>query len=194
MLAREVEWTVIDFESTGHVKGLPNEPWQIGMVRVSGGAVVEGDEGCFETLLRTGDRPFHPQAPGRHDELREQIALSPTLHEIWPDIVRTWLARPLVAHNVGTEKSILRAAAPLHPFGPWVDTLRILRHAYPDMESHGLGEAIGILGLESRVGGLAPGRAAHDALFDAYACAVVLEHILSLPGWQDVSLRALETL
>jgi DNA polymerase III epsilon subunit-like protein len=38
---------------------------------------------------------------------------------------------------------------------------------------------------------LCPGRAAHDALYDAVACAVLLEHLLHLPAWTQCSLDTL---
>ena len=56
--ARDVEIVVVDFEGTGVVEGYPDEPWQVGMVRVRGGRVVVGEQ--FESLLRVGDRPFSP--------------------------------------------------------------------------------------------------------------------------------------
>jgi DNA polymerase III epsilon subunit-like protein len=37
-----------------------------------------------------------------------------------------------------------------------------------------------------------PGRTAHDALCDAAACALLLEKIISLPGWENVTVEALK--
>jgi DNA polymerase III epsilon subunit-like protein len=54
-----------------------------------------------------------------------------------------------------------------------------------------LDEAVEALGLAARVRALCPGREAHDALYDAFACAVLLEHFLGLPGWERVTVEAL---
>ncbi|HPB10660.1 MAG TPA: hypothetical protein PLT74_05315, partial [Kiritimatiellia bacterium] len=81
--------------------------------------------------------------------------------------------------------------APLHRLGPWVDTLTLVRHTYPSLASNALDEVTDALSLRARVETLCPGRAAHDALYDACACAALLEHVLSLPGWERVTVDAL---
>ena len=191
MKARDAILTVLDFESTGAVQGLPDEPWQVGMVEMREGRVT----GHFhESYLRVAaGRPFNPYAPGRHAELRGVLASAPALSELWP-VWKPWLeGRPLAAHNIGTERKFLLRAAPLHQLGPWVDTLRLARRVRPDLEGHSLREVAEALGIAERTRGLCPGRDWHDALFDAFASALILEHCLDLPGWQDVSIEALST-
>ncbi len=187
--ARCACFTVIDFETTGSVEGYPVEPWQIGMVRISCGRISAGD--YFESLLRVGERPFNSRAPGRHTVLRAEIATAPTIHDLWPEL-QVWVRGcPMVAHNVGTERGVLAHAAPLHRIGPWVDTLMLTRRAYPGLASKALEDVTRDLGLEARVRSLCPGRGPHDALYDAFACAALLEHFLSLPGWERVTVEAL---
>lgn len=187
--ARAACFAAVDFETTGSVAGYPVEPWQVGVVRVRQGRVCEGES--FESLLRVGDRPFNPRAPGRHALLREQLAAAPSPGELWPALDGWLTGAPLVAHNAGTERGVLSRLAPLHRFGPWVDTLALVRHAYPALASKALEDVMGSLGLSGRVEALCPGREAHDALFDAFACAVLLEHLLALPGWERVTVQAL---
>ena len=179
-----IDALAVDFETTGHVPGFPNEPWQIGLVPLIGG-VVEAD-GMFDSLLNIGERPFNKYAPGRHAQLRAQLAVAPTLHCLWPDLFRRLCGLPLVAHNIGTERSILSANAPLHVFGPWIDTLPLARRAWPGLESYALEHLVNCLGLDVAVSGLCPGRGPHDALYDASACAVLLLHLLEQPGWRDI--------
>ncbi len=188
-LARECVFSVLDFETTGSVAGWPVEPWQLGIVTFRKGCV--SSESSYETLLRVGERPFNPQAPGRHAQLREELEEAPTPGELWPEISERLCNRPLVAHNIGTERSVLAKMAPLHRFGPWIDTLTLTRRYYPALESKALDEVIPCLGLDSKLALLCPGREAHDALYDAFACAVLLEYFLSLPGWENVTLGAL---
>lgn len=181
--------TVLDFETTGAVAGYPVEPWQVGAVRMRGGRVCAVE--TFESLLRVGERPFNPRAPGRHAQLRAELAVAPAPAELWPELAGWVAGVPLVAHNVGTERGVLARMAPLHRFGPWIDTLALTRHAFPGLASKALDDVTEALGLTARVAALCPGRGAHDALYDAVACGVLLEHLLALPGWERVTVEAL---
>lgn len=188
-LACRARFVVLDFETTGAVAGWPVEPWQVGLVCVDDGCIqAEG----FESLLRVApDRPFNPHAPGRHAQVRDRLAAAPTLTELWPVLARHLAGVPLVAHNTGTERTLLAQALPMHRLGPWLDTLRLVRRYYPGLASAGLGDVIEVLGLRPRVAQYCPGRETHDALYDAFACAVLLEHFLRLPGWERVTLPGL---
>jgi DNA polymerase III epsilon subunit-like protein len=187
--ARHACFSVVDFETTGSVEGYPVEPWQLGIVRVREGRVC-ADE-AFESLLRVGDRPFNPRAPGRHAQLRDALAAAPAPGAVWPELSGWLTGVPLVAHNAGTERTLLNKLAPLHRLGPWVDTLLLVRRAYPGLASKALDDVVNALGLAERVRSLCPGRDAHDAFYDAFACAAVLEHFLGLPGWERVTVEAL---
>jgi DNA polymerase-3 subunit epsilon len=182
-----VSFTAIDFETTGSVQGYPVEPWQIGVVTVS----AEGEHTCWESLLRVGDRPFHPQAPGRHEKLRDQLADSPTLEECLTRLRTSCVGVPLVAHNAATEKGVLSNSLPLESFGPWIDTLKLARSAWPDLSSYKLEDLIQTFDLEADLNKWLPGREPHDALYDAAASARFLQHLLSQPGWGDVDLDTL---
>ena len=177
----DLEITVLDYESTGVFAGYPNEPWQIGMVSLKAGKVVL--DSMFGSLLRVdAGRPFNPHAPGRHAMLRNEIAEAPAPQDLWPQIKPRLLGRPLCAHNAATEKKFLRAMAPMHTFGPWIDTLRIARRVWPDGSSYSLGDLVAGLDLKPRVDALCPELAVHDALYDAVASAMLLEHLLGQPG------------
>lgn len=187
------EITVLDYESTGSLAGYPNEPWQIGMVSLSAGRVDAG--AMFESLLRVdANRPFNPHAPGRHALLRDAIAAAPTQEELWPRIKHRLTGLPLCAHNVATEKKFTRSAAPMHRFGPWIDTLKIARKVWPGCPSYALEDLIVRFDLRQRVDLLCPGRMAHDALYDAVASAMLLEFLLEQPGWGNVAVGELLSL
>ena len=119
-------WVAVDFETTGAVEGWVDQPWQIGVARFESGSCVEPWE---RYLGVPKERPFNTYAPGRHAQLRDQLAEEPDLAGCWPE----WRARlqgvVLVAHNAGTEKRVLREAVPMARFGPWVDTLVLARAA-----------------------------------------------------------------
>ncbi len=189
----DAEITVLDFESTGSMRGFDNEPWQIGMVSLKQGRVDA--ESMFESLMRIDiNRPFNPHAPGRHALLREEIAVAPSTQELWPQIMRRLTAFPLCAHNVATEKKFTRLMAPMHRFGIWIDTLRMARKVWPGCPSYALEDLIVMLDIKSRVDECCPGREAHDALYDAIASAALIEHLLEQPGWEGLSIGELASL
>ncbi len=164
-------FVAIDFETTGSVKGWPNEPWQVGFVEIGSDGPVAGSQ--REHLLKTApERPFSPRAPGRWAQLRGELAAAPAFMDVWPELASSLVGVPLVAHNASTERTILEKRAPLTRFGPWVDTLRIVRRFWPLMESFALGDVVRTFGLQAQVDALCPGRTWHDALYDACAGTV----------------------
>lgn len=169
----------LDFETTGSVKGWPNEPWQLGVVEIENGEVVAGS--TWETWFRVAaDRPFSPRAPGRWAEIRGELAAAPAFMDLWPELTARLVGVPLVAHNAATERTILVKRAPLTPFGPWIDTLKLVRTFWPLMKSYALGDLVRTFDLQSRVDALCPGRTWHDALYDACAGAVLCCHVMKL--------------
>ena len=172
----------LDFETTGTVAGFPNEPWQLGIVAIEDGKVLPCTK--WETFFRVdAARPFSPRAPGRWAELRNELDAAPAFMETWPELAERLVGVPLVAHNAATERTVLEHRAPLTPFGPWIDTLRLVRKHWPILKSYALGDLIRTFGLERDVLALCPGRTWHDALFDACAGAVLFCHVRRLvPG------------
>lgn len=79
----------------------------------------------------------------------------------------------------------------MHQFGPWIDTLRIARKAWPDCSSYALEDLIAVLGLQQRVDEFCRDRRAHDALYDAVASAMLLSHLLEHPDWKSITLAEL---
>ena len=179
-------FVAIDFETTGSVQGWPVDPWQIGLASWDG----EGWE-LWESWLRVGERPFHPQAPGRYEQIRDQLAEAPTLEQLLPVLRERLQGRVLVAHNRSTEQGVFRRAVPLENWGPWIDTLSLYRRAWPGQKSYRLMELLRGQGLEEELQTLCPGREAHDALYDALASGLLLRKLLAQPGWEAVALERL---
>lgn len=187
MLIRETPLTVIDFETTGSVPGFDTEPWQVAAVVLKNGRVDPRQ--TFESLVRVDiNRPFNAYAPGKHHKLREEIAAAPEVYKVWRKLEGWVTGCPLAAHNVAVEKKFLRQMAPMHRFGPWIDTLTLARQAWPEAPSHKLEDLIAGLKLETRIRELCMRGDAHDALYDAVACAVLLEHLLTQPGWEQLAI------
>jgi len=187
MFIRETNLTVLDFETTGSVPGFDTEPWQIGAVVLENGRVALDQ--TFDSLIRVdANRPFNAYAPGDHHKRRDEIAAAPAVSNVWKNMEGWMTGRPLVAHNISVEKKFLRKMAPMHRFGPWVDTLKLARQAWPDAPTHKLEDLIAGLSLTDRVRECCPSGEPHDALYDAVACAVLLEHLLEHPGWKNIEI------
>ncbi len=188
-LARHDTYTVLDFETTGVVQGYISEPWQIGAVTFKKGRILKHHK--LNKLLKVGDRPFNLYAPGRHQELRPRLKRAKQLSEYWEKLQPLLLNRPLVAHNIGTEKKVLRNAFPIHQFGPWIDTLKLSRLAYPTLPSHKLEALVYYLDLQDRINDFCPELVAHDAYYDAVASAALLEKLLATKAWKQVTTQDL---
>ena len=181
-------FAAIDFETTGSVAGFPVEPWQVGVVYFS-----PGEEPVFwESLLQIGSRPFHPKAPGRHAQIRDELAQAPRLEECLPELRRLCVSCPLLAHNVATEKKCLRQSLPMERFGPWLDTLKLSRAAWPGLPSYKLEDVLASLRVMEKMHEQFPEREAHDALYDAYGSGLILQHLLDQEAWREVSVGLLE--
>lgn len=162
----------IDFETTGSVKGYPNEPWQLGWVELASGGVNEASPGeCYFHVDRA--RPFSSRAPGRWALLREMLNDAPSFQEQEPNLSSFLAGSILIAHNAATERTVLMHQAPLTQFGPWFDTLRLARYMWPKLQSYQLGSLIEQFQLVKQVDKLCPARTWHDALYDACAGAVL---------------------
>ncbi len=186
-------FTALDFETTGSVPGFRNEPWQIGLctLRLEGPQPPLVDDIAGSWLRVAPSRPFNRHAPGRHAQLRDVLAEAPSLPDLWPSLEPRLAGVPLVAHNVGTERSMLADAFPLHPFGPWIDTLALARLAWPGLPSYALEDLAPQLGLLDDLRSLCPHAAPHDARYDAVAAALLLGRLLTLPEWDALSLDEL---
>jgi DNA polymerase III epsilon subunit-like protein len=190
----ELTFTVLDFETTGTVKGFISRPWQLGAVLVRG-TQLSLTEGCFDTLLRVPeDYPFSKYAPGTYAAQRAAIATAPDILTVWPALHAQLSCTIPVAHNAATERTQLARLAPMTRYPHWVDTLTLSRKIYPSLTSFALDDLIPALGLTPQLQQLVPNRAPHDAYYDAVACALLLIHILSLPGWSTLTLGDLQTL
>ncbi len=192
--ARDCTYLALDFETTGHVAGFQNLPWQLGAVTLVRGTLsLEAPR--FDTFLGVPlAHPFARHTPGQHRANREAIAEAPPFYEVWPALHARLAAAIPTAHNISTERTLLRRFAPMTNYPMWVDTLPLARHAYPGLGAYSLEALIPRLGLQERLLQLVPGRAPHDAFYDAVACALLLEHLLSLPGWGELPIGALAAL
>ncbi len=163
----------IDFESAGAARGRTDAPVQIGLATWT---PADLSRDTFVSYLRV-DQEIHWSAARVHGITAADLTDAPALAMLWPEIRRRMDSAVVVAHGKGTEKRFLRAF-PGHRFGPWIDTLLLARAAWPELPDHSLGALCEALVLGDAVRALVPEKSWHDALFDAAASLVLLEHLI----------------
>ncbi len=166
MRVSELKLAGLDFETSeyGPDSGSGGEPVQIGIAVMDAGTLMPHLSFCHD--LESGN-------PSAYTAL-------------WPDIHARLAGRWIVAHGMGTEKKMLRAF-PTHGFDPWIDTLKLTRRLYPKQSSHRLGDLVRLFRLEEELARLHPGRAWHDALYDATATLLLLRHCIHSAGLDNAS-------
>lgn len=176
-LISSCRFCAIDFESAGAARGRTDTPVQVGLAVGTPGTGVRADA-HFVSYLKC-DQPIQWSAQRVHGITPEDLADAPALAMLWPEIQQRLRGAVVVAHGKGTEKRFLRAF-PGHGFGPWVDTLLLARAAWPEMPEHALGPVCDALGLTTQVRDSVPGKSWHDALFDAAASLILLNHLIDV--------------
>jgi DNA polymerase-3 subunit epsilon len=172
-LVRHSRFTAIDFESAGAARGVADSPVQVGLASWS---LADGHGNNFVSYLMT-DRPVQWSARKVHGIGPEDLKDAPSLLSLWPELKVRLAGAVVVAHGKGTEKRFLRAF-PGHGFGPWIDTLLLARAVWPELPDHSLGALCTQRCLTEKVRSIVPGKSWHDALFDAAASLVLLEHLV----------------
>lgn len=170
-------WLVIDFEGTTPAH-YPAEPIEVGAVllRFDGARLVEVRR--FEALIRP---PAHAPITGfdfaQTGITAAMVTDQPSAETVLAgfDAILTDPPYVTVAHHAPTEAGILTRyahACPTLAAAPMLDTLRLARHAYPELASHTLDALLTHLGIPVSAG-------RHRALPDAAATADVLQRLLT---------------
>jgi DNA polymerase-3 subunit epsilon len=150
---------------------------QIGIVGFRDGQEVF----AWETLVDPRDE-FSPFNIGIHGITARQVAGQPSFADLHPIIDSHLSGRITVAHS-WFDKGALGAACRVgeRPVieANWLDSVRVAKQAWPQLESHRLNVLASFLGIEHRH---------HDALSDARAAGMVIlraiEHTgIDLQGW-----------
>jgi DNA polymerase III epsilon subunit-like protein len=115
---------------------------------------------------------------------------------------------PFCAHNASFEHHLLKAVWPyprmspdfanpgksVASWGPWIDTLRLYELAFPMLADHSLGALLETFGLAEQLDIISADycpparRHFHCALYDALGSAMLLQHLGSLDGFEDLTL------
>lgn len=173
MTVSQIPFAAIDFESAGIRKGGTEVAVQIGVAHMRDGVLGES----FTSFLAT-DQPITWSAQKVHGIRLEDLKGAPELPALWPRLKGLLEGHWVVAHGAATEKRFLRAF-PFHGFGPWLDTLKLARAAWPALDSYALGDLIVTLGLEEELRAACPKFRWHDALSDALASLILLRRLIT---------------
>lgn len=175
MLKLPIDYTVIDFETTG-LSPLDNEIIEIGAVAVRNSTVVDS----FSMLVKPRV-PISPFISSLTGITNEAVKNAPNIENCLPELLDFIGDDVVIGHNVTFDLGFLNAACERctgRSFpNDYVDTLRISRKLYPQERHHRLCD------LEKRFG--LKNDSAHRALSDVmltYECyRIMQQHVASIP-------------
>ena len=170
-------WLVIDFEGSTPA-GYPAEPIEVGAVllRLDGARLVEVRR--WAALIRPpAQAPITGFDFAQTGITAAMVADQPSAEAVLAGFDATLTEPPYVtvAHHAPPEAGILARhahACPTLAGAPMLDTLRLARHAYPELASHTLDALLVHLGIPIPAG-------RHRALPDVAATAEVLQRLLT---------------
>ena len=158
------DYIVLDTETTG-LSPDTDKIIEIGMVRVVNDEMVN-QNGTFINP----ERPISASASKVNGIKAADVKQAPTYSQIAPSIGRLLIGNTVVAHNADFDlRFICRMLSDAGLDGEirYIDTMRLSRELFPEMENHKLGTLCASFGID-------PGNA-HRAVDDSVACYHVLQ-------------------
>jgi len=167
---RELQYAIVDVETTGGGWSRGHRITEIAAVRVRGdGSVV--DE--FRTLVNP-ERPIPYFITALTSITGEMVRGAPKFADIAPDVARVLRGAIFVAHNAGFDWNFVgaemeRAGVPLT--GSTLCTVRLARRVVPELRSRSLDSLTGFFNI--------PIEARHRAYGDAYATTELFRRLMT---------------
>lgn len=162
------DFVVIDVETACH---RASSICQIGIVGFAGGREVF----AYETLVDPQDA-FNPFNIRLHGIGPDHVAGQPSFPHLYSVLREHLEGRVTVAHS-NFDRGALSAACRIAGLpmirSRWLDSVKVARHAWPDLPTHRLNALAGHLALEHRH---------HDALSDARVAGWVVVHAMAKTG------------
>ncbi|MFA7645635.1 MAG: exonuclease domain-containing protein [Phenylobacterium sp.] len=185
----EPEFVVIDVETACH---RASSICQIGIVGFAAGREVF----AYETLVNPQDA-FSPFNIRLHGISPRHVAGSPSFPRLYGTLLEHLGGRVTIAHSNfdhGALSAACRIAGLPMIRSRWLDSVKVARHAWPDLPTHRLNALAAHLGLEHKH---------HDALSDARVAGWVVVRAMEKTGldlagymaapWRQTSRRARPT-
>lgn len=166
---RDLEYAVVDVETTGTSPGDGARVTEIAVMQVSSGNLVEE----YSTLVDPG-RPIPPWVSRLTGITDRMVEGAPPFDEVAERVRGMLEGRVFVAHNATFDwrfvSEEMRRASSLLPTGPRLCTLRLARRALPDLSRRGLDALADYYGVEVED--------RHRAAGDARATVTILNRLL----------------
>lgn len=110
---------------------------QIGLAWFTSGAIVK-----TRGWLVRPQSPFSPTNSRLHGITRAKVADAPTWKALHPVIAPYFLGANVVSHTLFDRRAIFaaccRSSVPMFSYKSWVDTCRLAREVWPDVDSYAL--------------------------------------------------------
>ena len=162
------DFVVIDVETACH---RASSICQIGIVGFAGGR----ETFAYETLVDPQDA-FSPFNVRLHGIAPHHVAGQPSFHRLYGTLLEHLGGRITVAHSsfdYGALSADCQIAGLPMIRGRWLDSVKVARHAWPDLPTHRLNALAGHLGLEHKH---------HNALSDARVAGWVVIRAMEKTG------------
>ncbi len=138
MPLREMEFVVVDVESTGGSPSQGDRLTEVAAVRMVGGEIID----CWESLVNPR-RPIPPSVSRITQITDEMVAGAPTFAELADELRRAMEGAVFVAHNVSFDWRLLQAEFERcvggRLGGEVLCTLRMARKLHPELRRRSLG-------------------------------------------------------
>ncbi|HSG82188.1 MAG TPA: 3'-5' exonuclease [Gemmatimonadota bacterium] len=135
---REMEFVVVDVESTGGSPSKGDRLTEVAAVRMTGGEIVD----CWESLVNPR-RPIPPSVSRITQITDEMVAGAPTFAELADELRQAMEGAVFVAHNVSFDWRLLQAEFERcvggRLGGEVLCTLRMARKLHPELRRRSLG-------------------------------------------------------
>lgn len=191
---------IIDFEGSKHTGIL-----EYGLVIIEDNKISETQTQLFRPL-----KEIPSKETDLHNIRYQDVKNEPSFGEFINFFCQIRKNGPFCAHHAVIENNFLKQYAPypgnvpdfisdntVYSWGPWIDTLKLYKYFYPNLESYKLLELISLFQLNNELQIISDyycpenRKKAHCALFDALASSLLLKHLLSLADFQTNKLEKL---
>ena len=180
MLAKSMEYIVMDVETTGLSPMEGDRIVEIGAVKFKNGVIIDSIESFINP-----ERDIPIQAQRVNNITPDMLVDAPTAAQFLPKFIEFAGGACLVGHNIKFDLDFVCfqlsiCGRRLNPDLPALDTLKMARHFLPHLKNHKLGTIASVLGIKIVD--------AHRALADVEMTAQILNRFLELADRQGKSL------
>lgn len=177
-----ITFVVFDTETTGF-SPVKDRLLEVGAVKIRNGEVLD-----TKTWLINPQRYIPYYVQNVHHITPEMVKDQPLFSEIYPEFLEFIDGSVLIAHNAPFDVRFISAEANRNhlpvPKNAVLDSLRLFRTWYPDMESHTVSALVNMYDISTD--GLHAHRATDDSMFVYYAIQKEMERRSKSPRFKEL--------